>query len=62
MWFKIPTFGSKIHCHIIAITINGVMKGKKYAVLKNSEALIFEFSIQAKIKGMITPKIDVEKA
>ena len=30
-----------------------------YAVLKNSPALIFEFKMQAKTRGIITPKTEV---
>lgn len=55
-------FGSKIHCHIIPITIIGVINGKKYAVLKYSEPRILQFKITAIIRGIMTPNTDDAKA
>ena len=44
------------------ITIIGVINGKKYAVLKNPEPLILRLRIEARISGIITPKIEVASA
>ena len=57
-----PIFGSNIHSQIIPITIIGVINGRKYAVLKNSDPLIFEFNMQARINGIIIPKTEVDSA
>ena len=56
-WLISPILGSKIHCHIIAITIIGVTNGIKYVVLKISFPLIFWFKKLARTKGRIVAKI-----
>lgn len=54
--------GSKIHSQTIAITIMGVIKGRKYAVLKNSLPLILLFKTAASTSGSIIEMTAVEIA